>query len=54
MQIERTFNLEKETKRTKRYAEVGSNDVGVIYIQKHVVAQLGNPDAIVVTIKPKV
>lgn len=47
------FNLDKETKRTQRFAESGSSDIGVIYLQKHVWAQLGSPQSIVVTIDKK-
>jgi hypothetical protein len=52
-EIRITLNLEKETTRTKRYQEVGSHEVGYIYIQKHALAKLDNPDVIEMVITKK-
>jgi hypothetical protein len=32
--LELTFEFERSTKNTHRYREVGSEDIGVVYIQK--------------------
>ena len=48
------LNLEKETKRTRRYQEIGSQAdqcVGYIYIQKTCLERIGNPDAIELVIR---
>ena len=44
---------ERETKGTVRYEEEGDlYAVGTLYVRKHVVAQLGNPDRLTLTIAP--
>lgn len=52
-----TFETDKPTKNTVRFAEdVDENKdaaVGMIYIKNKFVEQLGNPDGIEVTIRPK-
>lgn len=48
------FKLERETKRTKRFAEVadeGEEQVGTIYLQKTTLTAMGDPEEIEVTVK---
>ena len=50
------MNLERDTKNTQRFAEVEDPDtgavrLGTIYVPKELLAELGNPDAIRVTIE---
>lgn len=48
------FEKERDTKNTVRYQEVGDvHSVGTLYIQKHAVKELGNPEKITVEIKAK-
>jgi hypothetical protein len=52
MKIERAFEIEKETKNTLRYAEVGEGQppvIGTLYLQKWVFK--GMPKRILVTIE---
>lgn len=52
--LEMTFDLEKETKNTKRYAEnvdEGPPKINTLYIQKWAVRQLGDPKRVKVTIE---
>ena len=47
------FNFERDTKNTKRYAEVGDDPVvGTIYIGKTYAAKLNNPETLTVVIQP--
>jgi len=50
-----SFDMEKETKGTVRYAERVEEDgqkvVGTLYLQKPAAEALGNPDELTVTIK---
>lgn len=50
-----TFDRERETKRTVRFAERVDDDqpeqIGTVYVQKHALAAIGNPEAITVTIE---
>ena len=52
--IERTFVFQKETPGTHRFAEVevkGEAPVmGTLYVKKHVIQQLGEPETLTVTI----
>lgn len=47
------FAIEKETKNTFRFVErEDAPAVGTLYIQKHALKKLGNPQALRVTIEP--
>ena len=50
-----TFKRERDTKNTVRFEEVEREDaglaVGTLYIQKHAVKTIGNPDTIKLTIQ---
>lgn len=50
-----TFDRERETKRTVRFAERVDDDapesIGTVYVQKHALRDLGNPDSIRVTVE---
>lgn len=49
------FELEKETKNTRKFTEVPEPGqapaIGALYVQKHVLHGLGNPENITVTIE---
>ncbi len=51
-----TLKRQKDTKNTVRFEEVEREDaalvVGTLYVQKHAVHALGNPDTITLTIQP--
>lgn len=45
------FELERETKNTIRYSEVGDDAViGTLYLKKSAAAKLGNPEKIAVEV----
>ena len=47
-----TFSFERDTKTTKRYSENSDEPiVGTLYLKNKAVAELGNPDAVRVTIE---
>ena len=50
------FEREKDTKNTVRFAEAAADGdplvVGTLYVQKFVVKELGQPEAVEVTIRP--
>ena len=54
-----SFQFDRETKNTRRYAEMSAEDddgnplepvIGPLYVQKTALRELGNPDKIIVTI----
>jgi hypothetical protein len=53
--LQATFLLEKETKNTRKFEEVPEPGqapmIGTLYVQKHVLHNLGNPDRLTVTIE---
>ena len=54
--VEALFNVERETKRTRRFTEdehpEGLEVIGTVYVQKHALAKIGNPSRIRVVIEP--
>lgn len=49
--MEITFDFEKETKGTKRFKERDTEHIGTLYVRKPALAELGDPDVLVVTLK---
>jgi len=53
--LKTTFAFEKETKNTRKFEEQPAPGVapiiGTLYVQKHVLHGLGNPETITVTIE---
>ena len=50
-----TLTIEKSTKNTVKYEEIITDEppvTGSLYLQKYVVARMGNPQTIKVTIEP--
>lgn len=53
--MELEFIAERVTKNTVRFAEVehdGVTAVGTLYVQKHALRDIGNPERLKVTIEP--
>ena len=53
--LQATFLLEKETKNTRKFEELPESGVapaiGTLYVQKHVLQGLGDPERLTVTIE---
>ena len=51
MEKEILLARDKETKRTIRYAEVDTDEIGYAYVKKQLAAVLGSPEQIRLTIR---
>ena len=54
--VEKTleFELERETKNTVRFSELGDDPVvGTLYVKKSAVAEMGNPESMEVVLRAK-
>lgn len=53
--LQATFVFEKETKNTRKFEETpdpgNAPMIGVLYVQKHILHGLGNPETLTVTIE---